>query len=103
RFLVGLAQYRAGRFDDAIRTLTGTADLTNWAKAWVVLAMAHQRLGKTDEARQWLAKAMEWYDTATREATGPIVACPLPVSWWDNLQPRWTQQAQFQILYLEAR
>jgi hypothetical protein len=29
---------------------------------WLWLALAHQRLGKTKEARRWLSKAQAWLD-----------------------------------------
>ena len=29
---------------------------------WLWLALAHQRLGKTEEARRWLDKAQAWLD-----------------------------------------
>jgi hypothetical protein len=29
---------------------------------WLWLALAHQRLGKAEEARRWLTKAQEWLD-----------------------------------------
>ena len=29
---------------------------------WVWLALAQQRLGKTEEARRWLGKAQNWLD-----------------------------------------
>jgi hypothetical protein len=29
---------------------------------WVWLALAHQRLGKAEEARRWLGKAQGWLD-----------------------------------------
>src|SRR5207253_3210707 len=55
--------YRAGRFEQAVRTLNqgiamqkdgGTAD------DFVFLAMAHQRLGHRAEARRWLGLAVRW-------------------------------------------
>jgi len=29
---------------------------------WLWLALAHQRLGKSEEARRWLGKAQAWLD-----------------------------------------
>jgi len=29
---------------------------------WLWLALAHQRLGKAEEARRWLGKAQAWLD-----------------------------------------
>jgi serine/threonine protein kinase/Flp pilus assembly protein TadD len=58
--------YRAGRFQEAlplleqslrVEGLPGRAVLN-----WLWLALAHQRLGKMDEARRWLSKAQAWLD-----------------------------------------
>ena len=38
------------------------------AYAWFFLAMAHHRLGHTEEAKQWLDKAVAWTDKTTTEA-----------------------------------
>ncbi len=48
---LGAALYRAGRFEDAIRSLEGGQ---NFHDAWPFLAMAHGRLGHCDEGRRWL-------------------------------------------------
>jgi serine/threonine protein kinase/Flp pilus assembly protein TadD len=64
---LGAALHRAGRFEEATRQLTKTADLTaepDYAleHLWFFLAMVHERQGHTDEARRWLAKAIESLD-----------------------------------------
>jgi tetratricopeptide (TPR) repeat protein len=67
---LGLAHYRAGQFDEAIRQLHRSVE-GNWsanAANWLVLAMAHQRLGRADEARQWFDKAVRWIENAGPEA-----------------------------------
>jgi WD40 repeat protein len=57
----GLADYRAGRHADAVNWLgrfSPKADGVHWdATALAVLAMAHHRLGKVEEARLALARA----------------------------------------------
>jgi serine/threonine protein kinase/Flp pilus assembly protein TadD len=61
---LGLAHYRAGRFDEAIRQLNKSVE-GNWnanAANWLVLAMAHQRLGQSDEARKWFDRAVRWME-----------------------------------------
>jgi serine/threonine protein kinase/tetratricopeptide (TPR) repeat protein len=63
---LGVAHYRAGQFDDVIRTLKEMGD--GDARCRAVLAMAHHKLKKPDEARQWLKKAKESYDFSVREA-----------------------------------
>jgi serine/threonine protein kinase/tetratricopeptide (TPR) repeat protein len=65
----GIALYRAGRTDEAIKQLEAAHEA--WVQAgtrpqihspaytWIFLAMAHHRRGSTEEARRWLAKALE--------------------------------------------
>ena len=62
----GALAYRAGRFDDAIPHLELSL---NWNPKpgaavlnWLWLALADQRLGRTDEARRWLEKSQKWLD-----------------------------------------
>jgi serine/threonine protein kinase/WD40 repeat protein/tetratricopeptide (TPR) repeat protein len=67
----GAALYRTGRFAEAIRRLeqaclalekqdVGKPAMHAPAYAWYFLAMAHQRLGHSQEARRWLDKAVSW-------------------------------------------
>jgi tetratricopeptide (TPR) repeat protein len=68
--VLGLAHYRAGQFDKAIEKLHKSME-GNWranAANWLVLAMAHQRLGHIDEARKWFDKAARWIDHTGLEA-----------------------------------
>jgi tetratricopeptide (TPR) repeat protein len=61
---LGLAHYRAGQFDAAIQQLHKSID-GNWsanAANWLVLAMAHQRLGHAAEAQKWFDRAVDWID-----------------------------------------
>jgi serine/threonine protein kinase/tetratricopeptide (TPR) repeat protein/WD40 repeat protein len=67
RFTLGLAYYRAGRFDEAVRQLSELAALKEWPLAWPVLALAHHRLGHVEEARKWLAMADQWSEKVTRD------------------------------------
>jgi tetratricopeptide (TPR) repeat protein len=68
---LGLAEYRAGRFDRAIQQLQMSMDADpRWPGQvvnWLVLAMAHHRLGHADEARRWLDKADQCIKKATEE------------------------------------
>jgi tetratricopeptide (TPR) repeat protein len=69
--VLGLALYRAGRYDDAVKRLHESlrADPAEWPGHpinWLVLAMTHQRLGRPDEARQWLNKATQAIDDRHR-------------------------------------
>ena len=50
--VLGLAQYRAGRYETAISTLedSNSRDWPGKDQNWLVLAMAHHWLGHADEA-----------------------------------------------------
>jgi predicted Zn-dependent protease len=70
KLALGMARYREGRFSDAVKWLkdasnANTAPLAQ-ATAYVFLAMAHQQLGQSDEARNALARAV-----ATQESQFP--------------------------------
>jgi len=62
--VLGLAHYRAGQFDRAIDRLTESVD-GNWtanAANWLVMAMAHHRLGHAAEALKLFDKAVRLID-----------------------------------------
>jgi serine/threonine protein kinase/tetratricopeptide (TPR) repeat protein len=62
--VLGLAQYRAGQFDQALHSLT-KANVMAWKYRdlnWFGLAMAQHRLGHYDEARESLAKGVKWLE-----------------------------------------
>jgi tetratricopeptide (TPR) repeat protein len=69
---LGAALYRAGQFEAAVHHCGPIAETRN-PLAWLVLAMAHHRLGHTEEARRWLDKAVQTMDkeTAAKEI-GPL-------------------------------
>jgi serine/threonine-protein kinase len=76
-YVLGLANYRAGRYEDAVRVLgQSTEAAPHWhavALNWPVLAMAHLRLGHEDEAKRWLDRAEQ--------------ADPAAIStWWDRVE-----------------
>jgi len=62
---LGQVLYRAGAFEPAIQRLTAAMKLYGGERHdffpidGLFLAMAHQRLGHTDEARRWLTKAVQ--------------------------------------------
>jgi eukaryotic-like serine/threonine-protein kinase len=83
-FNLSLAEYRAGRFEDAVRDAreslasvpageTGPQDAISAA----LLAMAYHRLGQHAEARRWLEKinGVDWRS---------VKVWPSPESWWDR-------------------
>jgi hypothetical protein len=57
-----LADYRRGRFQSAIDWGQKAGDQGIWVPTHPVLAMAHQRLGHTEQARQSLDRAVKTYD-----------------------------------------
>jgi tetratricopeptide (TPR) repeat protein len=96
RTTLGAAYYRAGQFETAIGQMGEASKVHgNGGNAfnWLFLAMAHQRLGHADEARQWLAKAASWIEQA---APGKLkdyyITVPLP----------WLYRLQLQLLHREA-
>jgi tetratricopeptide (TPR) repeat protein len=62
--VLGLAQYRAGQFDQALQSFT-KANIEEWRYLHLNLfglALVHNRLGHPDEARQCLDKGIEWLE-----------------------------------------
>jgi WD40 repeat protein/tetratricopeptide (TPR) repeat protein len=70
---VGLMLYRIGRDEDALRQVTAALPrVEEYAvgeketagsqaiEKWLTLALIHHRLGHSDEAKRWLAKATTW-------------------------------------------
>jgi WD40 repeat protein/Flp pilus assembly protein TadD len=87
RFLYtrGLAHYRAGEFGQAVERLekcvtSERPEIGCDGPAYLVLAMAHHRLGHADEASQALAKAHKTIDVKTWPA---INSADLGDSWHD--------------------
>jgi serine/threonine protein kinase len=62
---LGVAYYRAGRWQDALAALTKSMPLRSGGDSadWFLLAMAYWQLGDAEEARQWYDQAVEWMDT----------------------------------------
>jgi tetratricopeptide (TPR) repeat protein len=60
RSTLGAAHYQAGEFQQAIDLLTAGQDQTeDPVEDFFFLAMAHQKLGHTEEARRWYDKAVQ--------------------------------------------
>ncbi len=87
---LGAALYRAGQFEAARQRLDEAVlarkqqDGDGWDRLF--LAMTYHRLGRADQARQWLDKAREWIDQAPRDRA--------PLSW--------NQRPELQLLQREA-
>jgi tetratricopeptide (TPR) repeat protein len=79
---LGLAYYRAGQTEAAIRQFEASLKAqVNWSGKmlnWLGLALSHHALGHTKEARRWLAMATAWLDQATKGKEGPASIMPPP-------------------------
>jgi Flp pilus assembly protein TadD len=102
---LGAAQYRAGRFEDAVKRLTEATELschpyrTNMLHTWYFLAMAHHRLGHADEARRWLEKAVQ----ETKDALQPPAeTAGKSKKSYGVIPPNWNQKLTLQVLRREA-
>jgi tetratricopeptide (TPR) repeat protein len=62
----GALAYRAGHYQDAVsffdKSLAADSRPGRAVVNWLWLALAQQRLGKSDEARRWLDRATAWLD-----------------------------------------
>jgi eukaryotic-like serine/threonine-protein kinase len=61
---LGVAQYRAGSSDEAIKALERSMELTNGGAPadWLFMAMARWQLGENYAACSWFDKAVVWMD-----------------------------------------
>ena len=79
---LGAARYRAGRLPEAIQALEEGMKAHGHGgvvEDWLLLAMAHCRLGEANRARQWFAKAAEALDQEETDST---------VAWYERFQRR---------------
>jgi tetratricopeptide (TPR) repeat protein len=62
----GALAYRGGRYQEAVplfeQSLKADATPGRAVVNWAWLALAHHRLGQSEEARRWLSKAQAWLD-----------------------------------------
>jgi tetratricopeptide (TPR) repeat protein len=90
---LGMAYYRAGRYDEAIRTINaslGSPPGADRVRELSFLAMAHFKLGETDVALAKLDEAARVTDSHYEAALASEVGT-FPISWWSVLQ----SQAQY--------
>ena len=59
---LGVAYYRAGKWQEAITSLQKSVTLASGGDAndWFFLAMAHWQIGEQEQARDWFHKAVDW-------------------------------------------
>jgi WD40 repeat protein/Flp pilus assembly protein TadD len=94
---LGATLLRAGQPEAAVQRLNQALGVQQQSPAtWLLLALAHQRLGQIDEARNRLRQAQRWIDQAT--PSKPAGAVVLPGS--DGLP--WTERLGLQQLRREA-
>jgi serine/threonine protein kinase/tetratricopeptide (TPR) repeat protein len=79
---LALAHFRAGEYDLAIQRAR-ESDTMLWhaparAQNWLLLALAHQRLGHTDEARSWQDRALQAIEQEIPANTGSRLSVPVP-------------------------
>jgi hypothetical protein len=93
-----LALYRAGRFEAAIaRCHDSMKAAPTWRGVplnWLLVAMAHHRLGQAEEARPWLDKAVQWRGGTFNGRRQVDIPYPPEVHLNDWLE--------FEVLYREA-
>jgi tetratricopeptide (TPR) repeat protein len=104
---LAVAHYRAGQFDQAVRRAEQSLkDDPAWeghVVDWLLLAMAHQRLGHGDEARRWLDKAVQWIDQAGKGLPKESrFALPVP-SWGDRLEIQLLRREAEDVLELRKK
>jgi serine/threonine protein kinase/WD40 repeat protein/Flp pilus assembly protein TadD len=82
--VLGATLLRAGRAEEAARILGESLELKSQSPTtWLLLALAHHRLGHRDEARTWLDRAARRIDAVLPEVMDPGRAGGLP--WTDRL------------------
>jgi WD40 repeat protein/serine/threonine protein kinase len=102
---LGLAQYRAGQYQEVIASLSedvpnakelpSAPNGDNQARNWLILAMAHSRLGHAEEARTWFEKTERWLTAQSRKDAGGV-ASDIPPGW------AWSGWLAVQLLRGEA-
>jgi hypothetical protein len=68
----GAALVRAGRLEEGVSRLEQSLEAGPWAgdaMNWLMLALAHERLGHPDVARSWSDRADAWLEQATQAIT----------------------------------
>src|SRR5262249_15407287 len=93
--VLGAILYRAGQFDKALQRLNEAAAVfqpDDQARgtilySWAFLAMTHHKLGHTEQARQWLGKAIEKIDSIMKQSSPSL---------------KWNRKLTLQLLRHEA-
>ncbi|MGO9469864.1 MAG: protein kinase domain-containing protein [Isosphaeraceae bacterium] len=98
--VLGLALYRAGRFAEADTRLRSFLDRDprrdDHVLDWLVLSMANQRLGRSEDARLWLERAERWVAVRLTGRPGGVDRA-VPENWM------WRDAILMHLLLREAR
>jgi WD40 repeat protein/serine/threonine protein kinase/tetratricopeptide (TPR) repeat protein len=102
---LGVALYRAGRFEQAVERLIEATELSadpyrsNMIHTWFYLAMAHHRLGHADLARRWLDKGVQGTEESLKSPAEP----PGKAGKTSGvIGPNWHRSLTLRLLRLEA-
>jgi predicted Zn-dependent protease len=94
---LGAALYRSAHYEDAVKELTRALTLRDRPSpaVWLLLALAHERCGRGDQARESLGKSRDWIAQArlrkSNDKTGPA---------WGQLP--WGERLALELLLSEA-
>jgi eukaryotic-like serine/threonine-protein kinase len=93
----GAALYRANENEAAVKQLESAARMREQASpsVWLLLAMAQQRCQRTDQAKQWLARARDWSAKAHNTKSAGTNALT-----WNRLP--WPERLALEMLEREA-
>jgi uncharacterized protein HemY len=58
----GATLLRAGKHEAAVASLKTALSIREEPATWLLLALAHHHLGHSEEARQWLDRAVRWME-----------------------------------------
>jgi WD40 repeat protein/tetratricopeptide (TPR) repeat protein/tRNA A-37 threonylcarbamoyl transferase component Bud32 len=94
---LGAALYRAGQFEPAVKRLDAAQALGKGPtpSVWLLLAMAHHRCQRAEQAKQWLEKGRTWIEQARKAKPHDKT-----VLAWDRLP--WTEWLALEQLLREA-
>jgi hypothetical protein len=97
--ILAAALYR-GKHDEAAIQRLNEAGKDIVLRAWdhLFLAMAHQRLGHTGEAKQHLEKAVTWIDTADRTEDTAGTNRVTWVGWYERVEVQYLRREAEKLL-----
>jgi Flp pilus assembly protein TadD len=83
--LRGAMNFRTGNYEAAIADFNQSMTVfPRRAWDWLFLAMSHQKLGRTDEARKALAAAADWIGRTNRSQGGESTT--IWISWFESIE-----------------